>query len=128
MAKAMITLANAYTALAACRSAEDIGNAASNLAHQCVVMKAFPGGPAIPDLVGQAGQQLVELIRNHKLQQSSGAIAQTLTAIETLFGPEMPVYESIKKQHVVLAQSITRPGQRRPARRKRSAYTCAEAV
>jgi hypothetical protein len=76
---------------------------------------------SIPDLVEQAGQQLlVELIRNHKLQQSSGAIAQTLTAIETLFGREIPVYGSIKRQRIVLAQSITRPGQKRTTRRKRS--------
>jgi hypothetical protein len=108
MAKAMGTLANAYAELAASKSAEDIGNAASSLAHQCVVMKALPGGPAIPDLVGQAGQQLVELIRNHKLQQSSGTIAKTVMAIETLFERETPVYESINKQRVVLAQSIAR--------------------
>jgi len=91
-------------------------------------MKARPGGPAIPNMVEQAGQQLVEPIRNHKLQQSSGAVAQTLTAIGTHFGREMPVYESIKKQRIVLGQSITRPGQTRPARRKRSAYTRAGAV
>jgi hypothetical protein len=108
MAKAMGTLANAYAALAGSKSAEDIGNAASNLAHSCVAMKALPGGPAIPDLVGQAGQQLVELIRNHKLQQSSGTIAKTIAAIETLFEREMPVYESINKQGIVLAQSIAR--------------------
>ena len=108
MAKAMGTLANAYAALAASKSAEDIGNAASNLAQQCVVMKALPGGPAIPDRVGQVGQQLVELIRNHKLQQSSGTIAKAVMAIETMFERETPVYESINKQRIVLAQSIAR--------------------
>ena len=108
MAKAMRTLANAYAELATSKSAEDIGNAASNLAHQCLAAKALPGGPAIPDLVGQAGQQLVELIRNHKLQQSSGTIAKTITAIERLFEREIPVYESINKQRIVLAQSIAR--------------------
>jgi hypothetical protein len=108
MAKAMGTLANAYAGLAGSKSAEDIGAAASNLAQQCVVMKALPGGPAIPDLVGQAGQQLVELIRNHKLQKSSGAIAKSVMAIEILFERETPVYESINKQKIVLAQSIAR--------------------
>jgi len=108
MARAMGNLANAYAELAGSKSAEDIGNAASALAHQCVIAKALPGGPAIPDLVGQAGQQLVELIRNHKLQQSSGTIAKTITAIETLFEREMPVYESINRQRIVLAQSIAR--------------------
>jgi hypothetical protein len=108
MAKAMGTLANAYAALAASKSAEDIGSAASNLARSCVAMKALPGGPAIPDLVGQAWQQLVELIRNHKLQQSSGTIAKTITAVETLFERETPVYESINRQRIVLAQSIAR--------------------
>jgi hypothetical protein len=108
MAKAMATLANAYGTLAGSKSAEEIGHAASNLAEQCGAIKGLPGGPAIPDLVGQAGQQLVELIRNHKLQQSSGAIAKALTAIQVLFEHEMPVYESINKQRIVLAQSIAR--------------------
>ena len=49
MAKAMVTLDNAYAALAGSKSATDIGNAASSLANQCVVIKALPGGRAIPD-------------------------------------------------------------------------------
>ena len=100
------TLATAYAALAGAKSATDIGNAASALAKECVGITALPGGAAIPDVVAQAGQQLVELVRARKLQQSSEAISQTVAAIDTLFESEMPVYESINKQRIVLAQSL----------------------
>jgi hypothetical protein len=106
MANSLGTLATAYAALAGAKSATDIGNAASDLAKECVGLTALPGGAAIPDVVAQAGQQLVELVRAHKLQQSSEAISRTVAAIDTLFESEVPVYESINKQRIVLAQSL----------------------
>lgn len=106
MAKAISNLATAYAALAGSKSAAEIGSAASSFAQECGAIKALPGGPAIPNLVGQVADQLVELIRNRKLRQSSAGISQALTAIDTLFEKEMPVYESINKQRITLAQSI----------------------
>lgn len=106
MAKAMGDLAAAYSALAGSKAPTDIVTAATELAHECGAMKAMPGGPAIPNLVAQAGEQLVELIRTRKLRQSSEGISQALTAIDTLFEKEMPVYESINRQRITLAQSI----------------------
>jgi hypothetical protein len=106
MAKALGALASAYSALAGSKSGTDIGNAASDLAKACAVAKALPGGPAIPDVVSQAGQQLVELVRAHKLQESSEAISRTVGAVEALFEAEEPVYESIHRQRITLAQSL----------------------
>jgi hypothetical protein len=107
MAKALGTLASAYAALAGSKSAADIGTAASGLAKECVALKALPGGGTIPDALAQAGQQLVELIRAHKLQQSSETIGKAVGAIDTLFEQEMPVYESINRQRITLAQSLS---------------------
>jgi hypothetical protein len=106
MAKALGALASAYAALAGSKSAADIGTAASGLAKDCEAIKSIPGGGGIPDVLSQASQQLVELIRTRKLRQSSGAIGKAVAAIDTLFEQEMPVYESINRQRITLAQSI----------------------
>jgi hypothetical protein len=106
MAKAMGALATAYAGLAGSKAGAEIGTAASELANQLVGMKALPGGPAIPDIVGQAGQMLVEAIRARKLKQSSAKIAEAVNAVNHLFDKESPVYESINRQRVILAESL----------------------
>lgn len=106
MAKAVATLAAAYSALAGSKSGADISAAAGDLAKQFVGMKRLPGGPSIPDVISQVGQALVESIRTKKLQQSSEKIAQAVAAIQTLFDRETPTYESINRQRIVLAQSL----------------------
>ncbi len=106
MAKALGALASAYATLAGSKSAADIGTAAAGLARDCTALKAMPGGGGIPDILSQASQQLVELIRTRKLRKSSGAIAKAVAAIDTLFQQESPVYESINRQRITLAQSL----------------------
>ncbi len=106
MAKALGALATAYAGLAGSKSGAEIGTAASELANQLVGMNALPGGPAIPDIVGQAGQMLVEAIRTHKLKQSSAKIAEAVNAVNRLFEKEAPVYESINRQRLMLAESL----------------------
>ncbi len=106
MAKALGALASAYATLAGSKSAADIGTAASGLGKECMALKAIPGGGGIPDILSQASQQLVELIRTRKLRQSSGAIAKAVAAIDVLFQQESPVYESINRQRITLAQSL----------------------
>lgn len=106
MAKALGTLASAYSALAGSKSGTDIGNAASDLAKQCSTIQKLPGGSAIPDTLSQGSQQLVELVRAHKFQESSKVISNAVGDIQGLFTVEAPVYESIEKQRVTLAQSL----------------------
>lgn len=106
MAEALGTLASAYSALAGSKSDADIGNACSSLAKEFGSIKALPGGAAIPDTIAQAGQLLVEAVRTHKLKQASGQIAQAVDAVNQLFEKEAPVYESINRQRLTLAQSL----------------------
>lgn len=106
VANALSTMATAYAGLAGSKAGAELGAAASELATQLVGMKALPGGPAIPDFVGQAGQMLVEAIRTRKLKQISGKIAEAVEAVNRLFEKEAPVYESINRQRVVLAESL----------------------
>ena len=106
LARALGTLASAYGALAGSKSVADIDAAANALAAQCAEIKGLPGGAAIPDVLAQAGELLVEHIRARKLRESSEAISQVVTAIDTMFEREMPVYESIDKTRIMLAESL----------------------
>ena len=106
MAHALGTLAQAYAGLAGSKAGTDIGTAASALTTELAGMKAIPNGPAVSNLVTQASEDLVELIRTHKLHQSSGKIAEIVNAVNQMFQKESPAYESINQQRVVLAESL----------------------
>jgi len=109
MAHALGALAQAYAGLAGSKAGSDVGTAASAFATELAAIKAIPGGPGISSLVTQASGALVELIRAHKLQQSSGKIAEVVSAVDKLFqkeSKEVTVYQSINKQRVELAESL----------------------
>ncbi len=106
MAHALGTLAQAYAGLAGSKAGTDIGTAASALSNELAGMKAIPNGPAIGDLVTQASTVLVELVRAHKLQQSSGKIAEIVNKVNLMFQKESSTYESINQQRIVLAESL----------------------
>ena len=106
LAKGLGTLASAYGALAGSKALADIDAAADQLAAQCAEIQGLPGGAAIPDVLAQAGKLLVEHIRARKLRESSEAIGQVVRAIDTMFERETPVYESIDKTRIMLAQSL----------------------
>ena len=108
LAVAMGNVAAAYAALAGSHAAEDIGAAVAGLTKQCEVIHKLPGGPAIPDVVGQATQILLDQIREKKVRKSSKALSEVVKAIATLFEAEKPLYESINADRLKLASEIAR--------------------
>jgi len=108
LAAAMGNVAVAYAALAGSHAAEDIGAAVSGLARQCEAIHKLPGGPAIPDVVGQATQILLDQIREKKVRKSSKALGEVVKAIAELFEAEKPLYESINADRIKLASEIAR--------------------
>ena len=108
LAQSLGKLAAAYSELATSKSATDVSTAASGLASECKSMAPMPGGSAIPDIVGQAAQQLVEYLRAKKLRQSSRAISDIVAGVQQLFVSEMPVYESINRSRIEVARTLAR--------------------
>lgn len=106
LAKAVANVATAYSALAGSKSAGDIATAASGLAEQCSSIKPLPGGPAIPDTVGQAGQMLVDAVRERKLRQSSQGVSKAVAAVATMFRGEIGIYESINSDRLMVAAQV----------------------
>ncbi len=108
LAQALGKLASAYSALATSKAATDISTAASGLASECKAIAPLPGGSAIPDIVGQAAQQLVEYLRAKKLRQSSEAVSKIVAGIQQMFVSEMTAYESLNRRRVEMAQRVAR--------------------
>jgi hypothetical protein len=106
LANSMNNLAIAYAELAGSKSVSDIATAASGFANQCSQIRQLPGGPAVPELVGQAGGLLVEAIRERKLKQSSEAISNAVAAVDKLYHDEMKEYESINQDRAAVAAQI----------------------
>jgi hypothetical protein len=103
LANSMNNLAVAYAGLAGSKAAGDIADAASGFAKQCGQIHKLPGGPALPDLIGQAGELLVNAIREHKLKQSTEAISKAVAGVDQLFHSEMRLYESTNQDRVTVA-------------------------
>ena len=110
LAQALGKLASAYSSLATSKSGSDVSTAASALASECkaVPMAPLPGGSAIPDVVGQAAQQLVEYLRAKKLRQSSKAISDIVAGVQQIFAAEISAYESINRRRIEMAQRVAR--------------------
>ncbi len=108
LAQSLGKLASAYSALANSKAATDASTAASALAGECKAISPMPVGSAIPDIVGQAAQQLVEYLRTKKLRQSSGAISDIVAGVQQMFVSEMPAYESLNRRRIEMAQRVAR--------------------
>jgi hypothetical protein len=106
LANSLGEVATAYASLAGSKAGSDIATAASGLATECGALKPLPGGPAIPDIVGKAGQLLVDAVREHNLRQSSEAISKAVDAVATLFRGEMGLYESINSDRAMVAAQV----------------------
>jgi hypothetical protein len=110
MAKSMGNLAAAYAALAGSKAADDIATAASGFATQCRSIGPLTReeNPAVPDLVHQAAQMLIDAIRERKLRQSSGEMSKTIAAVADLFKAEEGLYKSINDDRIKIAAQTAR--------------------
>jgi len=106
LAKSLAKLATAYAGLANSKAATDISTAAAGLATECKSIAPLPGGNAIPDVVSQASQSLVEYIRQKKLRKSSESISQIVSGMKSMLASEMPAYKSLNRRRVEIAQRV----------------------
>ncbi len=68
-------------ALSTSKAPADVETAATSLGKELIQVKALPGGSAVPDAVGKAGNYLLQIIQQHKEKQAARAMDQTLTAV-----------------------------------------------
>ena len=106
MADCLGKLADAYAKLAGSTASADASTAASGLATALSDAKAIPGGSDIPAAAGEAAKLLVSFAQSQSLEHGAVAVKKSIDAVAEIFDKEQPVYESINKQRMAIAQSV----------------------
>jgi hypothetical protein len=62
----------------------------------------------VPDLLGKAGNALMQIVQQHEEKKAARAMDETLQAVGDLFEKEKPTYDSIARMHVRQASQVAR--------------------
>lgn len=107
MATALANLSASFGSLAGSQAPANAAAAASALGTELVGLKALPDGPPIPALLGKAAGTIVQLLQEHQERKAAKAMDDTLAVLAELFAKEQPVYDSLARQRIVIAKSLT---------------------
>jgi hypothetical protein len=107
-AQALARLAASMGALSGSTVSTDVASAASALGNELVHVRALPGGSPVPDVLGKAGNLLLQLVQQRKEKEAAQAMDQTLTAFVSLFDKEKPTYDSIFRVRIFLASQVAK--------------------
>jgi hypothetical protein len=108
MALALAKLAASFATLTKNSSASDVDKSATALGNELVSIKALPSGSPIPDILGKAGNLLMQLVQQHDEKKAARTIDETLQAIGDLFEKEKPTYDSIARMHIHEASQVAK--------------------
>jgi hypothetical protein len=100
MAAALAKLAASFATLTKSSSASDVDTSATALGNELIAIKALPTGSPVPDVLGKAGNALMQIVQQHDEKKTARAIDQTLQAVGDLFEKEKPVYDSLTRTHL----------------------------
>jgi hypothetical protein len=108
LAQSLSNLASAYGTLAGSKAAGDASTAANKLGTELQTVKALPKSSPVPDAMSQAANELLDFAKTLELKKGADALQKTVSSIRQLYDNETPAYESIYKQHMVLAASLAK--------------------
>lgn len=108
MAVALAKLAASFGVLTKSSAASDVDKAATALGNELIHIKALPGGSPIPDVLGRAGNALMQIVQQHDEKKAARAMDETLQAVGDLFEKEKPAYDSIARTHVRQASAVAK--------------------
>ena len=106
IAKALTHLSESMSAFVGSKASSDVETAATDLGNELISAKALPNGSPVPDALGKAGNFLIQIVQQHEEKKAAQAMDSTLAALVELFSKEMPVYESLSRQHIMLAKTV----------------------
>src|ERR1700753_409402 len=95
MAAALAKLAASFATLPKTSSATAVDKSATALGKELVSIQALPSGSPVPDVLGKAGNALMQLAQQHEEKKAVRTIDQTLEAVGDLFEKEKSTYDSI---------------------------------
>ncbi|HZU10212.1 MAG TPA: hypothetical protein VFA02_09945 [Pseudacidobacterium sp.] len=106
IAKSLADLAQAYSELTNSQAAEKVALSAENLGSALSGIKQLPGSSHAPEALKRAGNLLVTLAQKHDQRKMAQAMDPTITGLSEMFSEEKPVYGSIHRTYIGLAQSL----------------------
>lgn len=109
MAHQLNSLARQFKELVDNGAAADVATAASNLGTTLQGINALPQGPAVPEMLGKAGKELVEIQHERDVKKAAQAFQDCLTAITKLYSSERSkgAYGAITKERAVDIQAVS---------------------
>lgn len=108
MAASLARLAASFATLTKSSSASDVDTSATALGNELITIKALPAGSPVPDVLGKAGNALMQIVQQHDEKKTARAIDQTLQSVGDLFEKEKPVYDSLTRTHLRQASAIAK--------------------
>jgi hypothetical protein len=106
MAHALADLAGAFTGLSGSTAPSDVSTSASNLGTALSSVPQLPGSSYAPTALQAAGKIVIQLIQERDERKMAKNIEPTIAAVSQMFSQEKPVYDSINRTYIGLAQSI----------------------
>jgi len=106
MARGLANLAAAFTGLSGSTAPSDVSNSAANLGNELATIPQIPGSAYTPTALQEAGKILTQFAQERDERKMAKSIEPTMTALSQMFSHEKPVYESINRTYIGLAQSI----------------------
>jgi len=106
MAHALADLAAAFSGLSGSSAPSNVSASAANLGAALSAIPQLPGSSYAPTALQSAGKIITQLIQERDERKMAKAIDPTMAAVSEMFSQEKPVYDSIDRTYIGLAQSI----------------------
>jgi hypothetical protein len=109
LAQALTRLSTSFGTLTGSKASTDVATAATALGNELITVKALPGGSPVPSALGKAGDFLIQLIQQYQEKNAAQGMDGTMKALVELFKKEQQVYDSLARQHIMLASQVAKP-------------------
>ncbi len=106
MAKALADLAKAFTGLSGSKAPADVSTSAADLGTALAAIPNMPGGSDAATVLQNAGKILTQFAQERDERKMAKSIDPTIAALSQMYTQEKPVYDSIDRTYIGLAQGI----------------------
>jgi hypothetical protein len=105
-ARSLAELAEAFNSLSTSKAPADVSLAAADLGTKLSTIQQLPGASSAPVGLQNAGKILTQFAQERDERNMAKSMDPTLAALSQMFTQEKPVYDSINRTYIGLAQSL----------------------
>jgi len=105
-AQDLANLAEAFTGLTSSTAPGDVSDSAANLGTALSALPQLPGASDATPVLQNAGKILTQFAQERDERKMAKSMEPTMAAISQMFSQEKPIYDSIDRTYIGLAQGI----------------------